>query len=172
MKKIMCAFAIASMAIVANAASVSWSGLAGPLATAGDSAASYSVYLINAATFSSADDAVASIMGGNSSGILATTSGIAAGTAFRFGVTAGDLAGTWNAGDAISAYALVLDGSTATAENFLATATKEATVSAAGLANFSYGSMAALQWQAVPEPTSGLLMLVGLAGLALRRRRT
>ena len=25
---------------------------------------------------------------------------------------------------------------------------------------------------AVPEPTSGLLMLVGLAGLALRRRRT
>jgi hypothetical protein len=29
-------------------------------------------------------------------------------------------------------------------------------------------------WQAVavPEPTSGLLMLVGLAGLALRRRRS
>ena len=26
-------------------------------------------------------------------------------------------------------------------------------------------------WYAVPEPTSGLLMLVGLAGLALRRRR-
>jgi hypothetical protein len=30
---------------------------------------------------------------------------------------------------------------------------------------------AAVTWQAVPEPTSGLLMLVGLAGLALRRRR-
>ena len=28
-----------------------------------------------------------------------------------------------------------------------------------------------LTWQSVPEPTSGLLMLVGLAGLALRRRR-
>ena len=26
-------------------------------------------------------------------------------------------------------------------------------------------------WQAVPEPTSGLLMLLGMAGLALRRRR-
>lgn len=26
-------------------------------------------------------------------------------------------------------------------------------------------------WQAVPEPTSGLLMLLGFAGLALRRRR-
>jgi len=30
---------------------------------------------------------------------------------------------------------------------------------------------AAGNWQAIPEPTSGLLMLVGLAGLALRRRR-
>ena len=32
---------------------------------------------------------------------------------------------------------------------------------------------AASNWQtaAVPEPTSGLLMLVGLAGLALRRKR-
>ena len=26
-------------------------------------------------------------------------------------------------------------------------------------------------WQSVPEPTSGLLMLLGMAGLALRRRR-
>ena len=26
-------------------------------------------------------------------------------------------------------------------------------------------------WEAVPEPTSGLLMLLGVAGLALRRRR-
>ena len=26
-------------------------------------------------------------------------------------------------------------------------------------------------WQSVPEPTSGLLLLVGMAGLALRRRR-
>lgn len=27
-------------------------------------------------------------------------------------------------------------------------------------------------WYAVPEPTSGLLLLIGLAGLALRRKRT
>jgi hypothetical protein len=29
----------------------------------------------------------------------------------------------------------------------------------------------ATSWQTVPEPTSGLLMLLGMAGLALRRRR-
>lgn len=35
----------------------------------------------------------------------------------------------------------------------------------------TYGTFSSAGWQAVPEPTSGLLMLVGLAGLALRRKR-
>ena len=34
-----------------------------------------------------------------------------------------------------------------------------------------YGVFSQGGWTAVPEPTSGLLMLVGLAGLALRRKR-
>ena len=43
--------------------------------------------------------------------------------------------------------------------------------------NITFGNMTsatqnAANWANVPEPTSGLLMLVGLAGLALRRRRT
>ena len=33
------------------------------------------------------------------------------------------------------------------------------------------GFQGAGKWSAVPEPTSGLLMLLGMAGLALRRRR-
>ena len=35
----------------------------------------------------------------------------------------------------------------------------------------TYGTFGAEGWQSVPEPTSGLLLLIGVAGLALRRRR-
>ena len=34
-----------------------------------------------------------------------------------------------------------------------------------------YGTTTAVTWTAVPEPTSGLLLLLGVAGLALKRKR-
>ncbi len=42
---------------------------------------------------------------------------------------------------------------------------------AANLVQRSNASVQAAGWTAVPEPTSGLLMLLGLAGLALKRKR-
>lgn len=47
---------------------------------------------------------------------------------------------------------------------------------ATSTANILFGNMAtatqnASNWAAVPEPTSGLLLLLGMAGLALKRKR-
>ncbi|MBQ8125629.1 MAG: PEP-CTERM sorting domain-containing protein [Kiritimatiellae bacterium] len=76
-----------------------------------------------------------------------------------------------------TAYGLVLyvdtttaaayDGVDAFVKSYVGTATWKNTTGA-GLTN-----LAATQstWTAVPEPTSGLLMLLGMAGLALRRKR-
>lgn len=71
----------------------------------------------------------------------------------------------------------------ADAKNYIVSAVASKTVAASGAdIALAFGSMTGTtsantflnsSWQAVavPEPTSGLLMLVGLAGLALRRRR-
>ena len=40
-----------------------------------------------------------------------------------------------------------------------------------GFGNMATATQAAGAWAAVPEPTSGLLMLLGMAGLALKRKR-
>ena len=78
-------------------------------------------------------------------------------------------------------FAVVFNTSTITDDSeFYVTALKENVMTASGSSNKVIGfgnqsvpSNAEGAWNAVavPEPTSGLLMLVGLAGLALRRRR-
>ena len=57
---------------------------------------------------------------------------------------------------------------TSTKVNVGAPATSTATIA---FGNMASATQTASNWATVPEPTSGILVLLGVAGLALRRRR-
>ncbi len=85
---------------------------------------------------------------------------------------------TYGNPETITGYFVLFDTADANAAEFAyVSATMDATTGATAGQNamMSFGDVTATQnaanWTAVPEPTSGLLMLLGMAGLALRRKR-
>lgn len=84
-------------------------------------------------------------------------------------------------GDSLTGFAVIFDNADpASAENYMiaqnSAGVQELTAtwgSAIGAQTLIFGSQSAngATWQAVPEPTSGLLLLLGMAGLALKRKR-
>lgn len=79
-------------------------------------------------------------------------------------------------GDTVYAAVLYIDGDNYMGNIGTYTLTSDLDYTVAGMATTVFGSVTgttATAWStaAVPEPTSGLLMLLGMAGLALRRRR-
>ena len=184
MKKLMFMLAAIVMAAGAQAASVWWT-CAGAVDGNGSSASGLA-YFVNAAVLSH-DDALA-LEGKGATAIADALSGSYSfsGSSGNYGVAkasaVGDTARGLSAdGGSYSVYLVLFDTATITdSSNFYVTDAKNLTALAGAddVASVKWGNVgtatsASGAWKAanVPEPTSGLLMLVGLAGLALRRRR-
>ena len=190
MKKLMIALAAVAVAEVTQAASVDW-GIAQnqwTLDNGSKAAAGFTVYLINGATdLSTVAAAINATTGafdadqswvfgsGTTSGskgkvseLTTTTDKLTRGTEYNFSVLMIDATAEGGPKYMVS-------------DTFAQTAylsgTDEATSIGFGSDQFGVNALtyaagtAANGWAAVPEPTSGLLMLLGMAGLALRRRR-
>ena len=185
MKKIMIALAAVAMAAVSQAAQVNWnSGKILDSTGVAPTAGAITAYVWNItsdaySTYAAMDAETLSktIAAAYKDGSLGSAEASLANTySSRAGALA-NVTGTsqFSAGD--KAYGLILYVDAA-ADMYMAnvavgniTSTQNATV--ANLANVIGGgtSGTATAWAAVPEPTSGLLLLLGMAGLALKRKR-
>ena len=171
MKKLLILAAVLVAGVAANAASFKWTGAniyGSDTTTKFTGTAAIYAYL-NTATVAEAVKVVdAYVVGG-------TLKSDAEGTANGF---------TYNWGDAVGGstynFYLVIDDSGKTFDSALSdpAVIKSGIAAATATTTIAFGNMqsatqTASNWVggAVPEPTSGLLMLLGMAGLALRRRR-
>ena len=187
----MFALGVALSAGMMQAASLSWmiSGVTLPETTTSASGVAVYMFLtaaggnslsyVDGATLTTIADVESAIQGGTFTGAgayVTSTLNASGGTTAATGLT------SFGAGDSLSAFAVIFDNANiADAENYMIAQNSagnqvlsQSWTSATGAKVLSWGkqSTSGATWTAVPEPTSGLLMLLGIAGLALRRRRT
>ena len=189
MKKLMIACVAVAIAAVAQAASINWtiSNVYSPSdSTTKAAAGSMSAWLFVTANSTDVTTiktttlaAVQAVLdGGDLTGLASLAA--AHGTNASAGMFTGATGLTGFSSGSLTAFAVVVDSTElANAENyFFASGGAEKTAtftSATGAKPLAWGdqtsyTQGAGKWSAVPEPTSGLLLLLGMAGLALKRK--
>ena len=193
MKKLMIALAAVAVAAVTQAASVDWSvgKNSWTLDSGSPAAAGYTVYLINGATSletiaaaidstTGAFDADQSWVYGssvtaNAKGTVAelttTTDKLTRGTSYDFSVLIVDAGATGGPKYMVSATSSAAAYSAAQSDEPVSIAFGSESLGANALTYTATSAANGWAAAAVPEPTSGLLLLLGVAGLALKRKR-
>ena len=164
--------AVACAAYLSHGAACSWA-LSGVTASPDNTAAAgWVAYFMDGSTYDTFNALTADKVGAYAADNYKYTAKTIAG---RTGVTVTATSGTYSGGDTVSAYVVLFDATNAAdAKNYAVTSVLTKPVPASGNLQMAWAfSSDTAGWQttAVPEPTSGLLMLLGMAGLALRRRR-
>ena len=171
MKKIIIALAAIALAGATQAATFSWK-----LST-GSTYASMKVYAIAGTTSDAVLAAFSSTTADNWTSAVSGITPVTSGSGSR-GAAAGTIDGVADGGKLVFA---IIDSSIADGNKYYvttaytipdgATYTPPASGTATTFAVNLAGSGTFTATSPVPEPTSGILMLLGMAGLALRRRR-
>ena len=185
MKKLMFMLAAIATAAALQASTVKWSvnniygvddsGVGQTTAASRPSSGQYYVLCLLASEMSLAD-ANAAIANDDIASIVAkaTYKGTTTGTG---AYASGNYDGGWGADDKVDIYAVVLNASTIDAATYaVASAVASYTYNdsaedktlSVNMKNATQGTWTAVN---VPEPTSGLLLILGMAGLALKRKR-
>lgn len=184
MKKLIIAAVAAVVGLVVNAATVDWQVWVTGGSKVANAYDGFTAYLVNA----SAWDALASVSADTfSSDVVLDKATFNSGSgkstytyktlnksneAYSRAVTIDSLAEN----STINVYYIILDANKDPNEYYKITdtLTGRAESSAESLGSntsISQSSLTGGEWTAVPEPTSGLLLLLGMAGLALKRKR-
>ena len=155
--------------VVANAAAFKWTG-ANIYDSSGSSKLTGTVAVYAYATTATINDAVKVA---DAYVVAGTIKSDAVGTANGYSADWADAV----AGTTYNFYLLIEDGDkTLNTATIASPVVKSGVASETGATPIAFGTLASAtqasgNWAAVPEPTSGLLMLLGMAGLVLRRRR-
>ena len=153
MKKLLVLAAVIAAGVVANAASFNWQAA--------------NIYGADGTTKFSGTATLYAIISGTDTAVQVATASSGAVAKANTAFSNDNLVG----GNAYDFYFVIEDGGkkfTSDVKTASAQATSTITVN---FGNMATATQNASNWAAVPEPTSGLLMLLGMAGLALKRKR-